>query len=155
MDEQAFQTKLNNLMNKIKKLPEQDRPTLERLATDAKKRRERIQQSVAELQESLDYLRLTIKYLVFDLEATRRENTYLRKLVEQANREDSPQEDGDDYYEGEQDRANDGFEKMAEFAKEKNIELFMLGNGSKVVTIPRKPIEEVIQNAPANVYATN
>ena len=68
--------------------------------THSKKRRERIQQSVAELQESLDYLRLTIKYLVFDLEATRRENTYLRKLVEQANREDSPQEDGDDYYEG-------------------------------------------------------
>ena len=101
MDEQAFQTKLTELMNKIKQLPEGERPTLERLAADARRRRERIQQSVAELQESLDYLRLTIKYLVFDLEATRRENTYLRKLVEQANREDTPHEDGDDYYEGE------------------------------------------------------
>ncbi|MHC4127324.1 MAG: hypothetical protein ACYTE6_07590 [Planctomycetota bacterium] len=103
MDEQAFQIKLTELMNKIKQLPEQERPTLERLAKDAKKRRERIQASVAELQESLDYLRLTIKYLVFDLEATRRENAYLRKLVEQANREDAPQDDidGDDYAEGE------------------------------------------------------
>jgi hypothetical protein len=102
MDEQAFQIKLAELMNKIKQLPEQERPTLERLAKDAKKRRERIQTSVAELQESLDYLRLTIKYLVFDLEATRRENTYLRKLVEQANREDAPQDesDGDDFIEG-------------------------------------------------------
>ena len=38
------------------------------------------------LQESLDYLRLSVKYLVFDLEATRRENAYLRRLVEQGNR---------------------------------------------------------------------
>ena len=102
MDEQDFQIKLAELMNRIKQLPEQDRPTLERLAKEAKLRRERIQTSVAELQESLDYLRLTIKYLVFDLEATRRENAYLRKLVEQANREDAPQDevDGDEYMEG-------------------------------------------------------
>ncbi len=101
MDEKAFQTKLTELMKKIKQLPEQDQPTLQRLAEEAKGRRERIQASVAELQESLDYLRLTIKYLVFDLEATRRENTYLRKLVEQANREDAAHEDDDDYCEGE------------------------------------------------------
>jgi hypothetical protein len=102
MDEQAFQMKLAELMNKIKELPEEERPTLERLAEEAKKRRERIQSSVAELQESLDYLRLTVKYLVFDLEATRRENAYLRKLVEQANREDAPRDDADtdEYSEG-------------------------------------------------------
>lgn len=100
MDEQAFQTKLTELMKKIEQLPEQDRPTLARLAEEAKTRRERLQASVSELQESLDYLRLTIKYLVFDLEATRRENTYLRKLVEQANSEDAAHEDDDDYYEG-------------------------------------------------------
>ncbi len=103
MDEQAFQTKFTELMKKIKQLPEQDRTTLERLAEEAKCRRERIQASVAELQESLDYLRLTIKYMVFDLEATRRENTYLRKLVEQANREDAAHDhdhDDDDDCEG-------------------------------------------------------
>ncbi len=97
MDEQAFQTKLTELMKKIRQLPEQDQPTLQRLAEEAKCRRERIQASVSELQESMDYLRLTIKYLVFDLEATRRENTYLRKLVEQANREDAAHDDDDDY----------------------------------------------------------
>ena len=32
---------------------------------------------------------MSVKYLVFDLEATRRENSYLRKLLEQANRENS------------------------------------------------------------------
>ena len=34
------------------------------------------------LQESIDFLRLGIKYLLFDLEATRRENSYLRKMLE-------------------------------------------------------------------------
>src|SRR5262245_45389635 len=96
MDDQAFSTRMTDLMNKIKELPEPQRPALERLAEEAVSRRERIRTSVAELQESLDYLRLTIKYLVFDLEATRRENTYLRKLIEQANRQDAAADDGDD-----------------------------------------------------------
>ena len=35
------------------------------------------------LQESLDYLRICVKYQLFDLEATRRENKYLRQLLEE------------------------------------------------------------------------
>ncbi len=38
---------------------------------------------MSSLQDSLDYLRLSIKYLLFDLEATRRENNYLRKMLEE------------------------------------------------------------------------
>jgi len=34
------------------------------------------------LQESLDYLCICVKYQLFDLEATRRENKYLRQLLE-------------------------------------------------------------------------
>ena len=92
MDEQAFHDKFNELMSKIRELPEGDRGRMEELAEETKQRRERIQQSVGELQESLDYLRLSVKYLVFDLEATRRENAYLRKLVEQSNRDASRNE---------------------------------------------------------------
>jgi hypothetical protein len=33
------------------------------------------------VEESLDHLRLHVKYLVFDLEATRRENRYLRQML--------------------------------------------------------------------------
>ncbi len=33
-------------------------------------------------EDSLDHLRLQIKYLIFDLEATRRENRYLRQMLE-------------------------------------------------------------------------
>ena len=34
-------------------------------------------------QELLDHLRVSLKYVLFDLEATRRENGYLRKMIEQ------------------------------------------------------------------------
>ena len=60
-----------------------------RLAMLAKQTRDshkKLQKSVGELQESLDYLRICIKYQLFDLEATRRENKYLRKLLDEKNR---------------------------------------------------------------------
>ena len=55
-----------------------------------------IEESVAKLQDSLDYLRLSVKYMVFDLEATRRENVYLRKLVEQIRRDSTKRRDGEE-----------------------------------------------------------
>ncbi len=100
VDDQAFQNKFNELMQKLHELPDAERTRLEQLAQEAKNRRQRIQASVTELQESLDNLRLSVKYIVFDLEATRRENAYLRKLLEQANRDDAPRSDpnADEYY---------------------------------------------------------
>ena len=83
MSEHEFQTKLAELMGEISTLPASERAKLERLAVDTRQRHERLRQTVNSLQESLDYLRLSIKYLVFDLEATRRENTYLRKMLEE------------------------------------------------------------------------
>lgn len=93
MGEQEFRNKFDELMAKLKELPEADQIKLNKLAVDAKNRRQRIQTSVNELQASLDNLRLSVKYLVFDLEATRRENAYLRKLLEHSNRNDSQQGD--------------------------------------------------------------
>jgi hypothetical protein len=83
MNEQEFQSKLAELMSEISTLPPTERGKLEKLATETRKRHERLRQTVSSLQESLDYLRLSIKYLVFDLEATRRENGYLRKMLEE------------------------------------------------------------------------
>lgn len=106
MDEQQFQAKFNELLDKIKELPGDQRGRLESLAAETRDRRDRIAQSVQELQESLDYLRLSVKYLVFDLEATRRENTYLRKLLEQASAdpaEEHDEYDDDNFYPGEAD----------------------------------------------------
>jgi regulator of replication initiation timing len=87
MDDRAFQQKFTELMGRISELPEGDRARLQQLAEETRQRRERLAASIGELQESLDHLRLTVKYLVFDLEATRRENTYLRRMLEQSNRD--------------------------------------------------------------------
>lgn len=95
MNEQDFQQKLGDLIQQINALPEQQRAPLEKIATETRDRHERMKKTVADLQESLDYLRLSIKYLVFDLEATRRENDYLRKLIAQ-----HAQDDGGDTHEG-------------------------------------------------------
>jgi hypothetical protein len=45
-------------------------------------------------EDLLDQLRLQIKYVVFDLEATRRENRYLRQMID--NRR-PPESEGNDF----------------------------------------------------------
>ena len=47
--------------------------------------RKKLEKNVDKLQESLDYLRVCIKYQIFDLEATRRENEYLKKILGENN----------------------------------------------------------------------
>ncbi len=83
MDEATFHTKLTELMKEISTLPKTERDKLTNMAHETQARHAKLQETVHNLQESLDYLRLSIKYLVFDLEATRRENNYLRKMIEQ------------------------------------------------------------------------
>jgi predicted nucleic acid-binding Zn-ribbon protein len=98
MTEQDFQTKLAELMKQIENLPPSERGPLEKLAQETRDRHERMKKTVGELQESLDYLRLSVKYLVFDLEATRRENDYLRKLIEtRAAQEGEPEAEGEEH----------------------------------------------------------
>lgn len=100
MDEQTFQKKMADLIERIGQLPESKNESPGAVETSGKGE---LQTSLGELQESLDYLRLSVKYLVFDLEATRRENAYLRRLVEQANQERNrsreQEEERDDFYE--------------------------------------------------------
>jgi hypothetical protein len=82
MNEHDFEQKLGELMGQIASLPESERGELTQIAEETRTRHERMRKTISELQESLDYLRLSVKYLVFDLEATRRENQYLRKLLD-------------------------------------------------------------------------
>jgi chromosome segregation ATPase len=83
MDEATFQKKLAELVSEISTLPAGERGKLEALAAETQERHQKLRQTVNNLQESIDYLRLSIKYLLFDLEATRRENNYLRKMLEE------------------------------------------------------------------------
>lgn len=82
MDNQDFQAKLAHLMNQIDTLPESEQSDLRKLADETQNRHNRMKKTMGDLQESLDSLRLTVKYLVFDLEATRRENRFLRALID-------------------------------------------------------------------------
>ena len=84
MTEQDFQSRLTELMGEISALPAVEREKMAKLADQTRASHEKVKQTVTNLQESLDYLRLSIKYMVFDLEATRRENGYLRKMLEHA-----------------------------------------------------------------------
>ncbi len=82
MDETTFQKRLAELLSEIATLPASQRRKMELLVADTKKRHEQLRASASNVQESLDYRRVAIKYLLFDLEATRRENSYLRKMLQ-------------------------------------------------------------------------
>ena len=83
MDEAAFQEQLSELLLEIQKYPELQKRKVGDLCGTATGKKEKLKQSIANLQNSLDYLRLSIKYLAFDLEATKRENRVLRRMLEE------------------------------------------------------------------------
>ena len=83
MDEAKFEDKLKELVKEFGGLENNQYKKLASIAQEAQDSNKKLQKSVDILQESLDYLRICIKYQLFDLEATRRENKYLRKLLEE------------------------------------------------------------------------
>ena len=85
MDEANLEDKLNELVKEFGDTTDPQQRKLAELAKQAQANRKKLEKSISSLQESLDYLRVCIKYQVFDLEATRRENEYLRKLLEENN----------------------------------------------------------------------
>jgi septal ring factor EnvC (AmiA/AmiB activator) len=99
MNEQDFQQKLGDLIEQIGGLSPDKRESLTKLADETKERHARMKKTVTELQDSLDYLRLSIKYVLFDLEATRRENQYLRKLLEKQANPEQPGNNDEDRHE--------------------------------------------------------
>jgi hypothetical protein len=82
MDDAKLEVKLNELLKEFGGATDPQCVKLAMLAKEAGENQKKLEQSVNSLQESLDYLRICIKYQLFDLEATRRENDYLRKLLE-------------------------------------------------------------------------
>ena len=87
MDETTFEHSLNELVKEMGTLPS---PHKKKLIIVGKKGdsdpQKQLRDGICKLQDSLDYLRVSIKYILFDLESTRRENTYLRKMLEENNR---------------------------------------------------------------------
>ena len=78
------------MIDAIYSLP--DGPVKDKLKQQAKLTREQHEKGkelVTNLQDSLDTLRVSVRYLVFDLEATRRENVYLRNMLKEDNSDGS------------------------------------------------------------------
>ena len=82
MEKGAFEKQLGELVHELQSVPAEQREKLINLARRTYDCHQKLRESVGGLQESLDYVRVSVKYLLFDLEATRRENTHLRKLAE-------------------------------------------------------------------------
>jgi uncharacterized FlaG/YvyC family protein len=85
MDEPSLEDKLNELVKEFGENIDPKNSKLAKLARQAQANHEKLRKSIDTLQELVDYLRVCIKYQAFDLEATRRENEYLRKLLEDNN----------------------------------------------------------------------
>ena len=83
MDEKTFHEKLLDLIEQIKLFPEAKRESLEMMAGELGKKYEDMRKSLVMLQDTLDSLRLNVKYLLFDLESTKKENMALRKKLEE------------------------------------------------------------------------
>ena len=96
MNERNIEERMCRLIEQLHALPKEHRMPLEKACQNNESQQSTIEESVAKLQDSLDYLRLSVKYMVFDLEATRRENVYLRKLVEQIRRDSTKRRDGEE-----------------------------------------------------------
>ncbi|MBC8391144.1 MAG: hypothetical protein H8E17_01060 [Deltaproteobacteria bacterium] len=82
MKESEFNQKLFDILKETESFPKPEQEKIVNLTRKSREGHEQLQQKLNNLQQSLDYLRLGVKYLIFDLEATRRENTDLRKRIE-------------------------------------------------------------------------
>ena len=82
MDRKSFKEKLLKFVEEMKEVPDVQRKELEILTGDIGDRYEEIVTSLRSLQDTLDSLRLEVKYLLFELDVTKRENATLRKRLE-------------------------------------------------------------------------
>jgi hypothetical protein len=82
MEDPKIEDKLNELLKEFDATTSPEHQNLANLARQASDNFQKLRKSVDSLQESLDYLRVCIKYQLFDLEATRRENKKLKEMLE-------------------------------------------------------------------------
>ena len=83
MNDETFYEKLEEARTKIDALPEEDRTRLSTLLDETKDRHSQIKSGMQRLRHALDDWRVHNRYLVFDLEATKREVTELRRKLEE------------------------------------------------------------------------
>ena len=78
-DEHTFDRRMSALLQQLATFPEGLESSIP--GEKDKARQEKIRSALDNLQSSMDWLRVSVKYLVFDLEATKRDNERLRGLL--------------------------------------------------------------------------
>jgi hypothetical protein len=81
MDEAILRDKVGELLSAVQRLPAEQKAPAVDLTRVSSSEPSTMRRDMAALEESLDQVRLAIKYLVFDLEATKRENHLLRDML--------------------------------------------------------------------------
>lgn len=82
MDETALREKVGQLLLEVQAKPTREPKEAARAAgAGGGASGSAMKREMASLEDSLDHVRLAVKYLLFDLEATKRENVVLRELL--------------------------------------------------------------------------
>jgi len=84
VDESALREKVGQLLSEVHHLPRTGQSDLMGAGQAGGAQGSSVKREMAALEDSLDQVRLAVKYLVFDLEATKRENRLLRDLLGEA-----------------------------------------------------------------------
>lgn len=89
MKEEEFNSEIDRLTDIIQhgNISEKKKVELRKLREETKQQHKTLKDTMRQLQDSLDTLRLCIKYVLFDLEASRREIKYLKNLLNGDNNE--------------------------------------------------------------------
>jgi len=77
-----FIEEINKLIGEFGNSTDPQYKKLTKLAKQVHDNQKKFATSISGLEDALSNLRIHVKYLVFDLEATRRENMHLRRLLE-------------------------------------------------------------------------
>ena len=96
MDERTFQEQFVDLLDRITGLPDRERAMLVGLAEATTQQNHQMNNCLQSLEQSIDSMRLCVKYLLFDLEATRRENACLRRLLTEAEQRPIERDEAED-----------------------------------------------------------
>ena len=81
MTDKEFQDHMANVRAKLAALPASQRARLAPLVEETERRQRLLQDNAERVRSALDDWRVQLKYLLFDNEATRRENKDLRRRL--------------------------------------------------------------------------
>lgn len=85
MTEKEFDVKLKELIKEITTLPNNQQKQLTKLTEETKERHKELKINASNVQKSFGDLRICVKYLLFDLEATRRERDQFKSIINKNN----------------------------------------------------------------------